>query len=54
MFEANILTFNPQDVLGIQAKLKQESIEFVKEATTGPTNAMLIDPGGNQLMLEQM
>lgn len=54
MFNANILTFNPKNVLDIQARLKQEAIEFVKEATTDSTNALLIDPDGNQLMLDQM
>ena len=68
MFEQNILTFNPRwktpgegddtmmDVREIQKKLKADGIRFVTEAdetTSGPAHCMLLDPDGNQLMLDQ-
>jgi len=57
MFEQNILTFHPNNVLEIQQKLKIEGITFVKEAVENSTeenSAILTDPDGNQIMLEQM
>ncbi len=56
MFEANIMTFNPKDVRGIQQHLKKEGIALVKEAdatTIGPEHCIVMDPDGNQIMLDQ-
>ena len=56
MFEDNILTFNPTDVRAIQADLKAKNIELMSEAdvsTDGPANAMLKDPDGNTILLDQ-
>lgn len=56
MFEVNILTFNPPDVRGVQKQLKKDGIEFEKEAdetTSGPAHAMLTDPDGNLILLDQ-
>jgi catechol 2,3-dioxygenase-like lactoylglutathione lyase family enzyme len=56
MFEENILTFNPPDVRGVQQHLKGKGITFEKEAdeaTTGPAHAMLTDPDGNLILLDQ-
>ncbi|HAA12314.1 MAG TPA: glyoxalase [Cytophagales bacterium] len=68
MFEHNILTFNPgwnqsaqetaefTDVREIQKKLKEQGVEFEKEAdesTSGPEHFILIDPDGNPVMLDQ-
>lgn len=58
MFEDNILTFNPKNVLEIQNNLKQNGISFIKEAdensADGFISAILTDPDGNQIMLDQM
>lgn len=56
MFDNNILTFNPEDLRPIQAALKESGIQFQTEAdptTTGPCNAVLIDPDGNTILLDQ-
>ncbi|NEQ49971.1 MAG: VOC family protein [Leptolyngbya sp. SIO3F4] len=68
MFEHNILTFNPRwkspgegdesmmDVREIQKTLKADGISFVTEAdetTSGPAHCILVDPDGNQIMLDQ-
>jgi catechol 2,3-dioxygenase-like lactoylglutathione lyase family enzyme len=56
MFEANTLTFNPPDVRGIQKALKAGGATLVLEAdesTTGPAHAMLLDPDGNPILLDQ-
>lgn len=56
MFEDDILTFNPSDVRGIQKRLKAAGIAFEKEAEedgTGPTHAVLRDPDGNIILLDQ-
>ncbi|MEL6162026.1 MAG: VOC family protein [Cyanobacteria bacterium J06554_11] len=68
MFEHNILTFNPRwkspgegddtmmDVRDIQKKLKADGLRFVTEAdeaTSGPAHCVLLDPDGNQIMLDQ-
>lgn len=68
MFEHNILTFNPRwrspgegdesmmDVREIQKQLKADGISFVTEAdetTSGPAHCVLVDPDGNQIMLDQ-
>jgi lactoylglutathione lyase len=68
MFEGNIMTFNPgwdqnaqpvegfTDVRAIQAKLKNAGVALMTEAdstTTGPASAMLQDPDGNTILLDQ-
>jgi lactoylglutathione lyase len=68
MFEANILTFNPgwnqqcdtledfMDVRAIQASLKDKGISLTQEADpagSGPASAVLTDPDGNVILLDQ-
>ena len=68
MFEENILTFNPgwdqggneldsfTDVREIQHELKNRGIALSSEAdssTSGPASLMLVDPDGNQIMIDQ-
>ncbi len=68
MFEANILTFNPgwdqsgaeldsfTDVREIQRELKGLGVVLTSEAdesTTGPASIMLVDPDGNQILIDQ-
>ena len=56
MFDENILTFNPKDLRPIQKTLKDAGLEFVSEAdmdTTGPCSAVLTDPDGNTILLDQ-
>lgn len=68
MFEDNIITFNPgwdgnaqnldefDDVRAIQEHLKSLGVELTKEAdtsTTGPEHITLIDPDGNNILIDQ-
>jgi lactoylglutathione lyase len=56
MFDKNIITFNPLDVRTVQKTLKAHGIAFAleaDEATTGPAHAALLDPDGNQVLLDQ-
>lgn len=56
MFPSNILTFNPTDVRAIQQALKAQGITFSLEAdetTTGPAHAMIVDPDGNSILIDQ-
>ncbi len=56
MFDGNILTFNPEDLRPIQKTLKESGIKFISEAdmtTTGPCSAILTDPDGNTILLDQ-
>jgi lactoylglutathione lyase len=68
MFEKNILTFNPgwdqdkrklakfTDVREIQRRLKAQGVRIAKEAdesTTGPASVVIMDPDGNQILLDQ-
>ncbi len=56
MFPNNILTFNPLDVRRVQHDLKALGVAFTLEAdesTSGPAHATLIDPDGNQILLDQ-
>lgn len=55
MFDTTIMTFNPKDVLSLQAGMKEKGIEFIKEATEDEPmrNAILTDPDGNQILLDQ-
>lgn len=68
MFEGNILTFNPgwdenaqaietfNDIREIQQHLKSKGIKLTSEADAagrGPASITLIDPDGNQILLDQ-
>ena len=56
MFDKITMTFNPTDVRGIQKQLKESGLELMMEAdesTTGPAFAMLQDPDGNPVLLDQ-
>ena len=55
MFEHNIMTFNPKDVLALQADLKTKGIALTKEASPDEPMKFLTmtDPDGNQIMLDQ-
>ena len=68
MFEGNIMTFNPgwdenaqniesfDDVREIQSQLKAKNVKLISEAdtdSTGPANAMLTDPDGNIILIDQ-
>lgn len=68
MFDKNILTFNPgwdracttlpefDDVRAIQAELKAQGLTLASEAdasSTGPANIVLVDPDGNQVLIDQ-
>ena len=68
MFEQNILTFNPgwdesankldafDDVRVIQKHLKDNNIKLEREAdenTSGPASAVLYDPDGNTILIDQ-
>lgn len=68
MFEGNIMTFNPgwdenaqkldefDDVRKIQESLKAQDVDLLAEAdasTTGPENIILVDPDGNQILIDQ-
>lgn len=68
MFDKNMLTFNPgwdsdaknlaefDDVREIQRRLKASDITPVAEAdesTQGPAHIMIVDPDGNQILIDQ-
>lgn len=68
MFERNLLTFNPgwdgnaqpletfTDIREIQRRLKAAGARFEQEAdesTTGPASLIIVDPDGNQILLDQ-
>ncbi|HVK97721.1 MAG TPA: VOC family protein [Flavisolibacter sp.] len=68
MFDKTILTFNPgwdenatklesfDDVRDIQKKLKSKGITLLTEAdekTSGPASIMVMDPDGNQILIDQ-
>lgn len=55
MFDENILTFNPPDVRSIQASLQAQGVVFEQAAEPGegPANAVLKDPDGNTILLDQ-
>lgn len=67
-FEHNILTFNPgwdaacnklpdfTDVRELQRRIRASGIEPVTaadESTTGPASFVLVDPDGNQILVDQ-
>jgi len=68
MFDKTILTFNPgwdekankvekfDDVREIQRRLKSKGIKLLTEAdekTSGPASLMVLDPDGNQILMDQ-
>ncbi|NND90472.1 MAG: VOC family protein [Granulosicoccus sp.] len=68
MFERNILTFNPgwnqqcedldsfTDVRQLQSMLREKGAELAsvaEESTSGPASISLIDPDGNQILIDQ-
>jgi catechol 2,3-dioxygenase-like lactoylglutathione lyase family enzyme len=68
LFEQNILTFNPgwdsnakeiaefDDVRAIQRELKEHGIPLTTEAdesTSGPASFIVVDPDGNQILVDQ-
>lgn len=68
MFKENMLTFNPgwdsdakalesfEDVREIQKQLKASDVTPVAEAdesTQGPAHIMIVDPDGNQILIDQ-
>lgn len=68
MFEGNILTFNPgwdenakevkdfTDIRDIQKQLKNMGVALISEAdesTNGPASIVLMDPDGNQILIDQ-
>ena len=68
MFDKNILTFNPglnnrkerleefTDVREIQRRLKEQEVEVmteVDESTSGAGSIVLVDPDGNQVLIDQ-
>ena len=68
MFEQTMLTFNPgwdenaqkvekfDDVREIQRKLKLKGVKLLAEAdekTSGPASIIVLDPDGNQILLDQ-
>ena len=56
MFEQNVLTFNPPNVREIQRSLKSQGVSLMTEAdesASGPAHAMLLDPDGNPILIDQ-
>lgn len=68
MFEKNMLTFSPgwdsdakelasfDDVREIQRQLKASDITPIAQAdesTKGPAHIMVVDPDGNQILIDQ-
>lgn len=68
MFDNNILTFNPgwdenaqklnsfDDIRAIQAELKSKKLTLIQETdekASGPASIMIIDPDGNQILIDQ-
>jgi len=68
MFEKNVLTFNPgwdsnaqnlptfTDVRELQRQLKAKGVKLQTEAdekTTGPASFTVVDPDGNQILIDQ-
>ncbi|MEM1001063.1 MAG: VOC family protein [Bacteroidota bacterium] len=56
MFDTNMLTFHPEDVIKIQNDLKKSGIELSKEAKVKDSSMTLLfsDPDGNTIMMEQI
>ena len=55
MFDHNIMTFNPTNIMDLQSKLKAAGVNFVSEASDedGKRFAVIHDPDGNEILLDQ-
>lgn len=55
MFDDNIITFHPENVLEVQKEIKKRGVELIAEANESTQNlsVMLKDPDGNMIMLDQ-
>lgn len=68
MFKSNIITFNPgwdengqvlesfDDIRDIQKSLKENQVALLSEiddSTSGPASIMVVDPDGNQILIDQ-
>jgi len=55
MFEQNILTFHPEDVRSIQARLDAAEVplEVRAEGEEGPASILLRDPDGNPILIDE-
>ena len=56
MFEDNMLTFHPPDVRALQRRLDAAEVPLTMRAAEegeGPAHAMLTDPDGNNILLDQ-
>jgi catechol 2,3-dioxygenase-like lactoylglutathione lyase family enzyme len=68
MFERNLMTFNPgwdgegkpvagaTDIRALQKELKAQGVALRSEAdesTTGPASFMVVDPDGNEILVDQ-
>lgn len=68
MFDQNLMTFNPgwsataepldafEDIRDVQQTLKERGVELATEADpaeSGPASFMLVDPDGNQILVDQ-
>ncbi len=59
LFEGNILTFNPLDVRAVKAALAKNGVQMELQnmygplTETSPAYAVLKDPDGNSIMLDQ-
>ncbi|KJD31199.1 hypothetical protein PW52_16800 [Tamlana sedimentorum] len=56
MFDQNILSFHPLDLMNIQSLLKDSGVTFSKEAKQNDSmkSAIILDPDGNQIMFEEI
>ena len=57
VFERNMLTFHPPDVLALHDMLRKTGMKFKQEAggtDEGPVYFMLEDPDGNPLLFDQV
>lgn len=68
MFEKNIMTFNPgwtheaketgsfTDIRDLQTELQSKGVELLSQvdpATSGPASLSVLDPDGNQILIDQ-
>lgn len=56
MFDQNILSFYPFDLMTIQSALKEKGASFIKEAKQEEStkSTIFLDPDENKIMLEQL
>jgi len=55
MFENNIMTFNPKDIMPIHKKLDEMGVEYSREfeGQDYPKMAAFKDPDGNDILVDQ-